>query len=132
MKLLLLFLMLTLSINISKAETYLIVAKDLKASNLLFCSAGYDGQEYESAVIQVNSFRFSNYTSRGRDLDHNDVQSFLASENYKAYKVGKDLKSRGKHAIGCKSYSAERVRKWQIATGNESTSVMNRMAISKP
>lgn len=119
MKLFATLIFLICSLQTSHALMFRTVAIDLRASNLLFCYAGYENSNMEDAVTIVNVKRYKPGPEGDRIPRDSGISDFLEDENLKAFHVGREFKSNGSHENKCDRYSVNRVRELAIVTDNE-------------
>lgn len=119
MKLFATLILLLCSMQTSHALMFRTVAIDLRASNLLFCYAGYENSKMENAVKIVNAKRYEAGPEGDRIPKDSGISDFLEDENLRAFHAGREFKSKGAHENQCDRYSVNRVRELAISTDNE-------------
>ncbi|HBT4799496.1 TPA: hypothetical protein MB324_004102 [Klebsiella pneumoniae] len=119
MKLFATLILLIGSVQTSHALMFRTLAIDLRASNLLFCYAGYDNSSLEDAVTIVNAKRYKPGPEGDRIPRDSGISDFLEDENLQAFYAGRDFKRNGTHENKCDRYSVNRVRELAMATDNE-------------
>lgn len=87
-------ILILVSSQISGSETFESVAADLKASDLIFCYAGFENYGVTATSAIVNAMRSNTSKEKKKVLQSDVVRDFLERENLKAYFYGIAMKKK--------------------------------------